>query len=180
MSTLTQFTVTGKEKDDFYGFHITGQTNQVINRTITKNITGTYTNQHLYEFALGTAYDASTITFTNATSLVRLAGAEIETGGYYNLYNRSGYTAAQKGLSTIEGFCFNNDGTKAYAVDSHHARIMQYALSSAYNVTTLSFEKELKIGLKGLTPVAIRFNNDGTKMFIVENGGNAEQGITGG
>ena len=49
MSTLTQFTVTGKEKDDFYGFHITGQTNQVINRTITKNITGTYTNQHLYE-----------------------------------------------------------------------------------------------------------------------------------
>lgn len=180
MSTLTQFTVTGKEKDDFYGFHITGQTNQVINRTITKNITGTYTNQHLYEFALGTAYDASTITFTNATSLVRLAGAEVETGGYYNQYNRSGYTAAQKGLSTIEGFCFNNDGTKAYAVDSHHARIMQYALSSAYNVTTLSFVKELKIGLKGLTPVAITFNNDGTKMFIVENGGNPEQNITGG
>ena len=89
MSTLTQFTVTGKEKDDFYGFHVTGQANQVINRTITKNITGTYTNQHLYEFALGTAYDASTITFTNATSLVRLAGAEIETGGYYNLYNRT-------------------------------------------------------------------------------------------
>ena len=38
MSTLTQFTVTGKEKDDFYGFNITGQTNQVINRVVTKNI----------------------------------------------------------------------------------------------------------------------------------------------
>ena len=36
MSTLTQFTVTGKEKDDFYGFNIAGQTNQVINRTVTK------------------------------------------------------------------------------------------------------------------------------------------------
>ena len=40
MSTLTQFTVTGKEKDDFYGFNITGQTNQVINRVVTKNISG--------------------------------------------------------------------------------------------------------------------------------------------
>ena len=34
--------------------------------------------------------------------------------------------------------------------------------------------------LKGKTPVAIEFNNDGTKMFIIENGGNAEQNITGG
>ena len=72
MSTLTQFTVTGKEKDDFYGFNIAGQTNQVIKRTVTKKITGKYANQHLYEFALGTAYDAQTITFTNATESVGL------------------------------------------------------------------------------------------------------------
>ena len=180
MSSLTQFTVTGKEKDDFYGFHITGISNQVVNRTVTKKITGKYANQHLYEYSLGTAYDASTISFTTATSLVNLPGAETQTDGYFNQYNRSGHTKSQKGLSTIEGISFNNNGTKLYAVDSHHARIMQYALSSAYNVTTLSFVKELKIGLKGLTPVAITFNNDGTKMFIVENGGNAEQNITGG
>jgi len=180
MSTLTQFTVTGKEKDDFYGFHITGISNQVIKRTVTKKITGEYANQHLYEFALGTAYDASTITFTNATSLVNLPGAETQTDGYFNLYNRSGHTKSQKGLSTIEGFCFNNNGTKAYAVDSYHARIMQYDLSSAYDVTTLSFTKELDISLKGLNPVAITFNNDGTKLYIIENGGNAEQNITGG
>ena len=71
MSTLTQFTVTGKEKDDFYGFNIAGQTNTVVNRTVTKNITGKYANQHIYEYALGTAYDASTITFTNATRKIR-------------------------------------------------------------------------------------------------------------
>ena len=52
MSTLTQFTVTGKEKDDFYGFNITGQTNQVINRVVTKNISGENANQHLYEYSL--------------------------------------------------------------------------------------------------------------------------------
>ena len=180
MSKLTQFTVTGKEKDDFYGFNIAGQTNSIINKVVTKGITGAERNQHLYEYALGTAYDASTITFTNATSLVNLPGAETQTDGYFNLYNRSGHTKSQKGLSEIEGFCFNNDGTKAYAVDSFHARVMQYALSSAYNVTTLSFTKELDISIKGLTPVGITFNNDGTKMYIIENGGNPEQSITGG
>ena len=180
MSTLTQFTVTGKEKDDFYGFNLTGIGSQEIKKTVTKSITGKESNQHLYEFAMSPAYDASTITFTNATSLVNLTGAETQTDGYFNQYNRSGHTKSQKGLSTLEGMCFNNDGTKAYVVDSHHARIMQYALSSAYDVTTLSFVKELLIGLKGLTPVAITFNNDGTKMYIIENGGNVEQSITGG
>ena len=102
MSSLTQFTVTGKEKDDFYGFHITGQTNQVIKRTVTKSITGKERNQHLYEYALSTAYDASTLSFTGAKSLVRVTGAETQTDGIY--------TTAQKGLSTLEGFTFNSDG----------------------------------------------------------------------
>lgn len=166
MSTLTQFTVTGKEKDDFYGFHITGMTNQEIKRTVTKSITGKERNQHLYEYALGTPYDASTISFTNATTLVR-GNAE---------------DANQYGLSTIEGFCFNNNGTKAYAVDSFHARVIQYTLTSAYDVTTLLYSKELDISARGLTPVAITFNNDGTKMYIIENGGKADASpvITGG
>ena len=180
MSTLTQFTVTGKEKDDFYGFNITGQTNQVINRVVTKNISGENANQHLYEYSLSSAYDASTLSFTGAKSLVRIANAEVETDGYYNGYGRSFFTASQKGKSTIEGICFNNNGTKAYAVDSFHARIMQYTLSSAFDVSTLTFEKELNIKIKGTNPVAITFNNDGTKMFIVETGGNVEQGITAG
>ena len=164
MSSLTQFTVTGKEKDDFYGFNIAGQTNSVINRTVTKSITGKERNQHLYEYSLSSAYDASTISFTNATSLVRI-----------NAEN-----ATQYGKSEIEGFCFNNDGTKAYAVDKFHARIIQYTLTSAYDVTTLLYSKELDISARGSAPQAIRFNGDGTKLFIAENGGNAEQGITGG
>ena len=148
------------------GFHITGITNQEIKRTVTKSITGKERNQHLYEYALGTPYDASTISFTNATTLVR-GNAE---------------DANQYGLSTIEGFCFNNNGTKAYAVDSFHARVIQYTLTSAYDVTTLLYSKELDISARGLTPVAITFNNDGTKMYIIENGGKADASpvITGG
>ena len=164
MSTLTQFTVTGKEKDEFYGFHITGITNQVIRRTVTKSITGKERNQHLYEYSLSSPYNTSTISFTKATSLVRINAED----------------ANQYGKSEIEGFCFNNDGTKAYAVDKFHARIIQYTLTSAYDVTTLLYSKELDISARGSAPQAIRFNSDGTKLFILENGGNTEQGITGG
>ena len=48
MSTLTQFTVTGKEKDDFYAFGINSDTTgQTINRTITKLITGVNRNDSI-------------------------------------------------------------------------------------------------------------------------------------
>ena len=166
MSKLTQFTVTGKEKDDFYGFHIAGISNQQIRRTVTKSITGKERNQSLYEYSLGTPYDASTISFTTTTSLVR----------------NNAENATQFGLSTIEGICFNNNGTKMYAVDSYHARIIQYTLTSAYDITTLLYSKELDISARGTSPVAITFNNDGTKLFIIENGGKADASpvITGG
>jgi len=166
MSKLTQFTVTGKEKDDFYGFHIAGISNQQIRRTVTKSITGKERNQSLYEYSLGTPYDASTISYTTTTSLVR----------------NNAENATQFGLSTIEGICFNNNGTKMYAVDSYHARIIQYTLTSAYDITTLLYSKELDISARGTSPVAITFNNDGTKLFIIENGGKADASpvITGG
>ena len=71
MSKLTQFTVTGKEKDDFYGFHIAGVSNQVIRRTVTKDIVGVNKNDSIYEYSLSTPYDASTLSLTTTTSLVR-------------------------------------------------------------------------------------------------------------
>ena len=48
MSTLTQFTVTGKEKDEFYGFHIAGVSNQVINKVVTKDIVGENKNDSVF------------------------------------------------------------------------------------------------------------------------------------
>ena len=159
MSSLTQFTVTGKEKDDFYGFHIAATTNQTIRKVITKLITGVNTNHSVYEYALGTPYDATSATFTTTTSLVR----------------NNAETATQSGKSDIHGVCWNNNGTKFYAVDKFHARIIQYALTSAYDVTTLTYEKEVSISAEGQSPVAMTFNNDGTKMFVIENGGSTAE-----
>jgi|SRR6056300_263331 hypothetical protein len=155
MSKLTQFTVTGKEKDDFYGFHITGITNQTVRKVITKLTTGAERNDSIYEYALSSAYDATSATFTTTQSLVR----------------NNAENSTQSGKSTLNGFEFNNNGTKLYAVDKFHARIIQYSLSTGYDVSTLTYEKEKSISTEGQSPVNLTFNNDGTKMFVIENGG---------
>jgi hypothetical protein len=165
MSTLTQFTVTGKEKDDFYAFGIhSDTTSQTIKKVITKDITGVNKNDSIYQYDLATAFDATTAVYQTTTSLVR-NGSETQSGG--------SYTTAQKGLSDIQGISFNNNGTKMYAVDKYHARVIQYALSSAYTITSLTYEKEKSIVADGIGPVAMTFNNDGTKMFVIENSGTA-------
>ena len=43
----------------------------------------------LYEYSLSSAYDASTLSFTTATSLVRIPNAEVQTGA--TQYGRSFY-----------------------------------------------------------------------------------------
>ena len=90
---------------------------QVINRVVTKNITGKNANQHIYEFSLSSAYDASTLSFTTATSLVRIFQyVEVQTSGFTTIIIiEVSILHSQAGLSTIEGISFNNDGTKLYA-----------------------------------------------------------------
>jgi len=164
MSTLTQFTVTGKEKDDFYGFHIAGVSNQVIRRTVTKDIVGVNKNDSIYEYSLSTPYDASTLSLTTTTSLVR----------------RGSEDANQSGKSDIQGVAFNSTGTKFYAVDKFHGRVIQYTLTSAYDMTTILYSKEYSVKDKETAPQAIAFNNDGSKMYILGSAGNAETGVASG
>lgn len=156
MSTLTQFTVTGKEKDDFYGFGVNVGSGQVIRKVVTKVISGTSKNDSIYEYALGTAYDVTTLGTPSTTSLVR-NGSE---------------NSNQSGLSDIQGMCFNATGTKLYVVDKFHKRIIQYALSTAFLITSLSYEKELSVEAQDLGPVSIKFNPTGSKMYMIGNTGN--------
>ena len=82
MSKLTQFTVTGKEKDDFYGFHRIPPS-KTVHRTVTKR-EGTLAEQNdsIYEYSLSSAYNVSSISFTTTTSLVR-RGAENDRIGFF-------------------------------------------------------------------------------------------------
>ncbi len=67
------------------------------------------------------------------------------------------------------GLTFNNDGTKYYVVEIATDQILQYSMSSAYDVTTASYDGAFSVAGQDTQPSGIAFNGDGSKVFIVGN-----------
>jgi len=99
-------------------------------------------------YNLSTAFDISTATFDNDTST-----SSFETG--------------------VSGVALNNDGTKLYFVGYNTDTVYQFALSTAYDVSTRggSAEQTFSVSSQDALPHDIVFNPDGTKMFIVGKSG---------
>ena len=80
-----------------------------------------------------------------------------------------------KSLETADhyyGFTFNNDGTKMYALESEVENttdvVIEFILTNAYDISTATENQTKNIYLDGtLIATQVVFNNDGTKMFIV-------------
>ena len=80
-----------------------------------------------------------------------------------------------KSLETADhyyGFTFNNDGTKMYALESQvedtNDVVIEFILTTAYDISTATENQTKNINLGGkLIATQVVFNNDGTKMFIV-------------
>ena len=69
----------------------------------------------------------------------------------------------------IRGINFNPDGTKMYITDSQGTEtVLQYSLSSAYDVSTASLVSTTPITVVNL-PHAIEFKSDGTMMYVIDN-----------
>jgi len=66
------------------------------------------------------------------------------------------------------GLCFNNDGSKMYVVGQASDSVHQYSLATAFDLSTASYDSvSLNVGSQDQAPDGIRFNNDGTKMYIL-------------
>ena len=76
--------------------------------------------------------------------------------------------------ASVRGFEFNGDGTKFYLIGFGDDNIQQFTLSTAYAVATVSYDGAYSLGGDGLTtPYSFRWNNDGTKFFVVNYGTDA-------
>ena len=79
--------------------------------------------------------------------------------------------------TTYFGLTFNNDGTKMYTVHSGAKTdgVVEYILTSAYDISTATLNTSKVVhrgGNNGFhVPTQVVFNNDGTKMFIVNHAG---------
>ena len=62
---------------------------------------------------------------------------------------------------------FNNDGTKMYVVGDSNNSVYEYALSTAYDVTSATLSSTFSIATYETDPWGLAFNSDGTKMFTI-------------
>ena len=110
---------------------------------------GDHPEDAVIEHILTTPYDISTATVNNTFGV-----------------SRGGDTQATQVV-------FNNDGTKMFIVNhAGNKSVDEYLLSTAFDVSTATFDSEISIAGQEVRANSIAFNNDGTRMFIAGAGGN--------
>ena len=88
-------------------------------------------------------------------------------------YNLANSTLAQTSSALSQdslphALAFNSNGTKMYMAGDTNDRVYQYSLSTAYDLSTISYDNvSLDISSQVVNVWGMRWNNDGTKLFLV-------------
>jgi len=99
----------------------------------------------VYQYSLSTAYDISTATSDNKTKDV----------------------GSQAGTPT--GIELKSDGTKLYVCDGGTDTIYQYSLSTAFDISTASYDSvSFSFSSQGTNTQSIFFSPDGTSLFVCD------------
>jgi len=108
-------------------------------------IVGTF-NDNVYEYDLTAPYDITTLS-----------------------YNQSFSIATQETSPT--GVELSPDGAKMYVVGLSSDSVHEYDLSTAWDISTATFSSSFSVSAQTSQPNGIRFNNDGSIMYVGESGG---------
>ena len=65
------------------------------------------------------------------------------------------------------GFTFNNDGTKMFITGHAEDEVFEYTLSTAWNISTATFVDSFSTKSEDSQSRDVKFNHDGTKMFVL-------------
>ena len=128
----------------------------------TKIFMSSYADANLTQYSLTTAYDISTLDTSTSVTLNLGAGSD----------------ALSTDANKVQGFSFNNDGTKVFAIDQD-GKLNAHTLSTPYDISNAT--QDADDGLvwdnnstiysthgEDLEPHDITFNNDGTKMYLFD------------
>jgi sugar lactone lactonase YvrE len=69
--------------------------------------------------------------------------------------------------STPTGISFSNNGSNLYVVGSANDSVHQFALSTAWDVTTATFLQTRSVAADETVPTSVQFSNTGNKMFVL-------------
>ena len=172
----------------------TAPTGLAFNTDGTKMFVCGSTGDDVNEYALSTGFDISTASFTDAFSVASQAsspqgiafnnngtkmyiitntpndfiyqytlstGFDVSTASYASLsFNVGSQEASPRGIA------FNANGTKVFIVGTTNDSVYEYALSTAFNISTASYTATFSVSSQDNAPMGLTFNPDGTKMFI--------------
>ena len=154
-------------------------------------------NDSVYQYSLSTAYDVSTssydsVSFSVASQEINPRGLFFKPDGTkFYLIGNSNDTVFQYSLSTAwdlstasydsvsfsvtsqdgfpTGLTFKPDGLKMYIIGDTQNRIYQYSLSSAWDLSTASYDS-VNFSVEGsgeFVPTGLVFDSTGTSIYIV-------------
>jgi VCBS repeat-containing protein len=156
-------------------------------------------NKKVYEFSLSTAYDISSLSSPSSTvisgqdgnprgiafntdgSKMFLLGDSNDTVYEYSLSTAFdtttiSYTSRSLDFSSKEvtprGLSFNSTGTKLFITGQNSDDILEYDLSTGFDLSTESFNGAFDMTGTVSSPNDVVFNNDGSKAFIGQTGSN--------
>jgi len=152
----------------------------------------------IYQYTLSTAWDVTSSSYDSVSYNIETAYSETNTLGAVfssngteiigigtvsgNVFTHTLSTAwdlstassASQSFSiasqetTPNGVAFNPEGTQMFIVGSANDAVYQYTLSTAYNVTSASYDStSFSVATQETVPTGLTFNANGTKMYIV-------------
>jgi sugar lactone lactonase YvrE len=150
----------------------------------------------VYQYSLSTAYDLSTISYDSVSFSVSsqdllpigisfnadgtkmfILGDTNDTVFQYSLttgfdLSSASYDSVSFSVSSqntgAHGIDFSSDGTKMFISGDSNDTVYQYTLSTGFDLTTASYDSvSFSVATQDKFPESIRFNPDGTKMFMV-------------
>jgi len=153
------------------------------------------TNRDVFQYSLSTAWDVSTASYDSV--FADFGGQDTDPRGIFfkddgtkfYLCGDAGNDVNEYSLSTAwdistrsfttnfsvssqdtepQGIYFKPDGTKFYIAGANSSDIYQYALTTAWDISTASYEsKSLSVSSQDGVVQDIWLNNDGTKAFVL-------------
>jgi 6-phosphogluconolactonase (cycloisomerase 2 family) len=100
------------------------------------------TSDKVHQYSLSTAWDVSTFSYVGSVSIL-------------------------SNSTTCKDLFFKSDGTKLFVVeDSANQLILEYGLSTAWDITTASYTTSFNVATQTSNPVGLFFKPDGTVCYM--------------
>lgn len=138
-------------------------------------------NSNIYEYDLSTAFDTTTASFSTSFDTSsedtplgvawNTDGTKMYTAGATDVYeydlstafdiSTASFTASvdlSADVNTSKGIAFDDTGDKLYISDRDDVEIIEYDLSTQFDITTASFTQSFDVSGEAASPTAITFN----------------------